>query len=152
MDTEECEECEECDEESSKIEEVIDNVSECCQKVSTEMNVAIENLKELNSSLSEQYRIKMQTMMEQIVQYKHRIKNLEKGSMLMSPPSDTSHKNTNRTEELKKRIKKLQDSVIYRNKRLKAMDENSKIERSERVKNDEVEAIAKVCFVFWKIL
>lgn len=123
---------------------------ECCQKATSELNAVIDKLKELNSAISENYHNKMKTLMEQINQYKQRMNVLEQKLMSSSTPpglANTLLKNSSQVRDMKKKIKKLQDSMLYRNKRLKAMSENRKTERDKWVEDDKIETIAKVCFV-----
>lgn len=119
--------------------------AECCQKAVSKLNDVIANLEKSNSELLVGFHKKTQLMLRQIEYYKKTMNALQDR---LTPSNLVLYKNRDKSGELNRKVKRLQDAIQYRNRRIKTIDENRKMERLERVENEKIASIAKVYYDF----
>lgn len=118
-------------------------LSECCKKAIKNIEEAVSNLKAINNDLLQKYESKMHTMKNQIEQYRQKMKALD-ANYFWAKISKPLDKNPNRTAELARKVKRLQDSVRYRNLRLDALNTNRKINEKIYIENENIAKVAEV--------
>lgn len=132
-----------CDEDSDGSNESDNIHSECCKKAIEDIEKTVSNLKEINNDLMNKYESKMRVMLNQIEQYRQKMKALGANYALGTLPKPLD-KNPTRTAELARKVKRLQDSVRYRNLRLDALNKNRKINDKIYIENENIAKVAEV--------
>lgn len=102
--------------------------AECCQKAVSKLNDVIANLEKSNSELLVGFHKKTQLMLRQIEYYKKTMNALQDR---LTPSNLVLYKNRDKSGELNRKVKRLQDAIQYRNRRIKTINENRKMERLE---------------------
>lgn len=128
-----------------QIEGVDANLPACCQEATVDVRNQFSALKKDFSDLKEQHQTKLQSMMQQIIKYQNSIRALQEQS---TPPYA---RKANQMEEMRKKIKRLQDSVNYRNRRLTVMNLNRNINDKQQAEDKGITRVAEVNLISQKL-